>query len=374
METQMNKPEKAMSVLGFFLTFLMVISLITGGILISVKTTILSGSDINDVLENSNIYGTITDVVVSELSADTSDTGLSKEAIEKVFSEEVLKDAAKTMTNAIKNDEDIDLSGVKNQCMDVVKEVSEQAVDDILDEVKNTSDVISIDVLKDNKALQQIESDYNVDVTTVISDYVEDTYGSTTVNMADIDVEQVKKEAKEALKENVIPTIEKAVDDCIVEVNATVNKQIKDANEEYNISGTISLIESILSILTIFMVVTIALSVVFAAVQIGAIYRKCMNRGFRNVSIAAFLSGIVVLLVGIMFNVVKSIVMESVGTNADNVERAVGEFMESNIGAISGRAVTTGIIYIVIAVICMILAIVLKKKYADRAGNSIVTE
>lgn len=374
METQMNKPSKGMAVLGFFLTYLMVMCLITGGVLITLKTSILSGGDINEVLENMNIYGTLTDAVVSELTADTSSTGLSKDAVEKVFSEEVLKDAAKTMTDAIKNNEDIDLSGVKDQCMDVVTEVSEQAVDDILDEIKATSDVVSIDILKENATLQQIESDYNVDVTSVISDYVEETYGSTTVNVADVDIEKIKTEAKESLKDTVIPTIEKAVDDCIVEVNANVNQQIREVNAEHDISGIINQIEALLGFVTIFMIVTIVLSVVFAVIQVAAIYRKCMNRAFRNVSIATLISGIVVVLVGIIFNVIKSIAVDSIGGNGDGVEKAVGEFMETNIGAIGSSALTTGIIYIVLAVVFMVLAIVMKKRYADKNGYSIVTE
>lgn len=374
METQMNGQVKGMAVLGFFLTLLMIFSLIVGGVLISVKTTILNGGDIDEILENTNVYETLTDAFVSELSSDTAGTGLSKEAVEKVFSEEILKGAVQTVTNAIKNNKAIDLSGVKNECMDIVTEVSEQAVEDILDEIKNTSDVVSIDVLKQNQTLQQIEKDYNVDVTTVISDYVEDTYGSTTVNVADIDVDKVKAETKESLKETVIPTIEKVVDDCIVEVNAKVNEQIREVNQEYDISNAINQIEGFLGIMTIFIMFTIALSVVFAVVQIAAIYRGCIHKGFRNVSLATFVSGIVVVLVGIIFNILKSIIMENIGGNADAVERAVGDFMETNISAIGSRAVTVGVVYILLAVVCMVMAIVMKKKYSEKNGYSIVTE
>lgn len=372
MEAQMNRQVKGMAVLGFFLTILMIFSLITGGVLISVKTTILNGGDIDEILENTNVYETLTDAFVSELSSDTAGTGLSKEAVETVFSEEILKGAAQTVTNAMRNDKDIDLSGVKNECMDIVTEVSEQAVEDIFDEIKNTSDVVSTDVLKQNQIIQQLEKDYNVDVTTVISDYVQDTYGSTTVNVSDIDVDKVKTEAKEALKETVIPTIEKTVDDCIEEVNARVNEQIREVNKEYDIPGAINQIEGFLGIMTIFIMFTIALSIVFAVVQIAAIYRGRTHRGFRNVSVAAFVSGIVVVLVGIIFNILNSAVMENVGENPDAVERAVGDFMETNIGAIGSRAVTIGVLYILLAAACMVAAIVMKKKYSEKNGYSIV--
>lgn len=365
METQTNKTAKGTAILGFLLTFMMILLLVASGILMSVKTTLLSGGDINEILENTNIYGTITDVVASEITNGVEGSGLSQDAIAEVFSDEVLKDAAKTMTDAIKNNEDIDLSEVKDQCMNVVTEVSEKAVDDILDEIKNTSDVVSIEVLQQNSVLLQLQADYDVDITNVISDYVEETYGSTTVNISDIDIEQVKAEAKESLKETVIPTIEETVDEYIVEVNATVNEQIKEVNEEYDISGAISMIETALSIVTIIMIVMIVISVVFAILQIVVVYRKRMNRGFRNVSIAALISGIVVTIIGIIINVIKGIVMDSLGSSGDSVEKAIGELLETNIGAVSSRSIVIGVVYIVIAVAFMAVAIVIKKKISN---------
>ncbi len=372
METQMNKPSKGIAVLGFFLTFLMVLTLIFSGILMAVKTTLLSGGDINEVLENTNIYGTITDVVTSEITANTEGTGLSKDAVAEVFSEDILKDAAKNMTDAIKNNEEIDLSEVKDQCMNVVTEVSEKAVDDILDEISSTSDVVSIEVLQNSEILKQIEADYNVDVTTVISDYVEEEYGSTTVNIADINIEQVKAEAKASLKETVIPTIEETVDEYIVEVNATVNDQIKEMNEEYDISGVINQIESLLSLLTTIMIVTIVVSVVFAILQVVVVYRKRMNKGFRNVSIATLIAGIVVAVVGIIINVLKGIIMGSMESSGDSVETAISDFIETNIGAVGSRTLVIGIVYIVLAVAFMVAAIIIKKKMVEKAENESV--
>ncbi|MBQ2745937.1 MAG: hypothetical protein IJF37_10055 [Lachnospiraceae bacterium] len=362
---QMNKPGKKTAILGFLLTFLIVLSLILGGVLISLKTTLLKGGDINEILENTNVYGTITDVVTNEITNGNEDFGLSEDAVSKVFSEDVLKDATKTMTEAIKNNEDIDISGVKDQCMDVVTEVSEQAVDDILDEIKESSDVVSVDVLKQNSSLQQLEADYNVDITTVISDYVEDTYGTTTVNIADVDIEQIRTEAKESLKETVIPTIEETVDKCIVQVNEAVNKEIKEANEEYDISGVINKIEGALDIITVIMIITIVISIVFAILQITVVYRKRMNRGFRNVSIGALISGIIVAIFGIIINILKGVLVDSIGGTQDSIEKALVEFVEKNIGAVSNRTIVIGVVYIVIAAACMAVAIVFKKRTGE---------
>ena len=371
MDKQMNRPSKGIAFLGFLLTFLMVLCLITGGLLMAFETTLLSGDDVSEVLESTNIYGTISDMVVSEISSSTENAGFSKEAIDKVFSEDVLKSATKTLTDAIKNNEDVDLSDVKDQCMEVVKDISENAVDDILDDIKESSDVVSIDVLKNNEIIKQLEKDYNVDITNVISDYVEDTYGSTTVNVSDIDIEKVRTEAKKSLNDTVIPTIEETVDEYIVEVNAAVNKQIKETNEEYDISGAIKLVESVLGIINVIMIVTISVSVVFALLQIAVIYRKRMNRGFRNTSIATLISGIVVLILGLVFNVIETLFVSAVGTPSDNIEKNIVEFITDNIAAVGGRTVLIGCIYIVMAIVFMIFAIVIKKKLTDGDNNQI---
>ena len=311
MDTQMSKPSKGIAFLGFLLTFLMVLCLIVSGLLMAIKTTILSGDDIDEILENTNVYGMITDIVSSEISSSTSDTGLSKEAIDKFFSEDVLKSATKTMTDAIKNNTDVDLSVIKKQCMEVVKEESEKAVDDVLDDIKVSSDVVSIEVLRSNEIIIQLEKDYNVDISSVISDYVGDTYGSTTVNVADIDIEKIRTEAKKTLNETVIPTIEEAVDEYIVESNEAVNEQLREMNEEYDISGTIKVVEDAVGTCKVIMIITLVVTLIFALLQIVFVYKKRMNRGIRNTSIATLVSGIIVLLLGMMVNVIESFVVSA---------------------------------------------------------------
>ncbi len=370
METDMKKPSKGVAFLGFFITFLMVICLVSGGVLMSVKTTILNGNDINEILENNDIYGTISQIVVSDISASKDEMGFSKEAVEKIFSKDVLKDSAATMMDAIKNNEDIDFSGMKDECMDIVKEVSNKAVDDIFDEIKKSSDVVSVEVLKQSEIIKQLEKDYNVDISSVIVDYVEDTYGDVTVNIEDIDIEQVKEDTKKSLDETVIPAIEETVDEYIVEVNASVNKQIKETNEEYNISDAINMIESALNIVNIIMIVTLALSFMFALLQIVVLYKKRMNRGFRNVSIAMLISGIVVLLVGIILNVAKSLFESTVGDGNGNLEHKLLDFITGNIGNVSTRTMIIGFVYFGMAVVFMVVAIILKKKISNMGNGS----
>lgn len=371
MDTQMSKPSKGIAFLGFLLTFLMVLCLIVSGLLMAIKTTILSGDDIDEILENTNVYGMITDIVSSEISSSTSDTGLSKEAIDKFFSEDVLKSATKTMTDAIKNNTDVDLSVIKKQCMEVVKEESEKAVDDVLDDIKVSSDVVSIEVLRSNEIIIQLEKDYNVDISSVISDYVGDTYGSTTVNVADIDIEKIRTEAKKTLNETVIPTIEEAVDEYIVESNETVNEQLREMNEEYDISGTINVVEDAVGTCKVIMIITLVVTLIFALLQIVFVYKKRMNRGIRNTSIATLVSGIIVLLLGMMVNVIESFVVSAIGKPSDNIEQRIVSFITDNIAAVGSRIILIGAIYLGISIVLMILAIVVKKKILGEQNSNI---
>lgn len=371
MDTQMSKPSKGIAFLGFLLTFLMVLCLIVSGLLMAIKTTILSGDDIDEILENTNVYGMITDIVSSEISSSTSDTGLSKEAIDKFFSEDVLKSATKTMTDAIKNNTDVDLSVIKKQCMEVVKEESEKAVDDVLDDIKVSSDVVSIEVLRSNEIIIQLEKDYNVDISSVISDYVGDTYGSTTVNVADIDIEKIRTEAKKTLNETVIPTIEEAVDEYIVESNEAVNEQLREMNEEYDISGTIKVVEDAVGTCKVIMIITLVVTLIFALLQIVFVYKKRMNRGIRNTSIATLVSGIIVLLLGMMVNVIESFVVSAIGKPSDNIEQRIVSFITDNIAAVGSRIILIGAIYLGISIVLMILAIVVKKKILGEQNSNI---
>jgi len=97
------------------------------------------------------------------------------------------------------------------------------------------------------------------------------------------------------------------------------------------------------------------------------LYRKYINRGIRNVAISTFISGIVVLIAGIIFNVIKSFFIDSIGTPKDNVEEKLLEYITNILDTIGSRTIIVGVVYIVLSVICTILVIVVKKKMS--AGN-----
>ena len=167
-----------------------------------------------------------------------------------IITDDVINEVTDVMVDSIIEDKEVDLTNVKDSCMDVVTEVSEQAVDDILDELKGSTSVIDAEALKNNSVIQQYQNDFNIDVTTPILEQMENVYGSKSVELKDIDIEEVKSEAKEALKEEVIPNIEKDVDKLINETSVEVNKQIVTIKKETNIKGITKVIDWALSAVT----------------------------------------------------------------------------------------------------------------------------
>lgn len=396
MDTQMKKSGNGgRAALGFFLTFFMTITLIVNGLVMGVKTTILSGSDVSEVLENMNIYEVLSDLITSEISNSTGtgneegddvsageiaivvtnedvsvpsdDDGLngitiSDEAIQAIFGEDVLKSVTKTLTDAIKNNEEVDLSSTKEQCIANVENLAMGLIDDVIDEIQAMeSDTISADTLKELNTVKQMKADYGIDVDGIITDFVKENHGADTIKLADVDLEEIRTGAKDTVKNDVMPKMEETVNEYVDTINKTVNESIKEANEAYNLSGLINGIESALSILNTTMIVCIVVILLFAALEM-LVYKKEINRGFRNIFISTLIGGIFTLVISIVVNTVKSIFSSVMGGEGDTITLAVTKLIESNIGAVGNRIMLIAIVYLVVAIACLVAAIIIKKK------------
>ncbi len=393
MDTQMKKGGNGgRAALGFFLTFFMIMTLTANSLIMGVKTTILNGSDVSEVLENMNIYQMMSDLITSEISKGTdagADDGadvsmrdtvklaatediassdsssslkLSDETVQAIFGKETLKSVTKTLTDAIKNNQDVDLTGTKEQCVANAEQLAMQLIDDVIDEIENMdSDTISADSLKQLNTVQKMKNEYSVDVDTIITDYVKDNHGADSIKKSDVDFDSIRTSAKDTVKNDVMPELEKTIDQYVTELNDTVNKSIKEANEAYNLSGVINGIEAAIKGLGIAMIICIVLAIAFAALEI-VVYRQAINKGFRNIFIGTLISGVFTLLMSILVGVIKSIFLSAMGGDTDAVSMAVSKMLSDNIGAVGDRMMLIAIVYIVIGVACLIASIVIKKK------------
>ena len=359
-----KKPGAGIGFLGFLLTFLLTLVLLADGLLIGLKATILKGNDMVDVLKNAKLFETFTEVVVSEVEVMT-DSSMLGDVAASVFSEDVLVDVTKDVTEAIKNDEDIDLSHMKDTCMDEIKNVSEGVIDDVLSEIEAGGGELNADTLANNKALQELQAQYGVDISGMVMEYVEQTYGQTSVSVEQVDLEEVKEQAKTTMEEVVMPAMEEAVDEYIVEINAVVNEEIRTITKAYDISGILNTIDKAMALFNKALLILSIACVVLIGFEMLT-YMKFMNRGLRNTAIAATISGVFVALVGLLLFTLSNVVIGMLGiATGDMAGEVIVGFIDDNMTNIGLGITSVGGIYIVVAIVCYVFAGILKRKKAN---------
>lgn len=353
------------AILGFLLSLMMIITVFSSGLLLSLKLSVFKGSDINEFLDEMGFHSTIQEVVVNEIknqipSGNEQIANLSDEALEAIFTEEVVKDVTVSITDAITEDKEIDLNVIKDDCINAITEVSETAIDEVITELKNTTSVIDIEALTNNSVIQKYQKDYNVDVTSVIIDQMETVYGSTSISLEEIDFEEVKSEAKVAIKEHVIPVIEEKVDSVIEEANVKVNEEFKTIKEENDLKMYTDAFGMILNLITIAVIVGISVSVVIGLVQVFLVYRKQKTKGIKNICVVSAITVCLTCGVSVALGIVKNIVTETLGD--EPIEKMVSKFLNTNV---SNASSTLNLVAISLAVMCVgliILLVVMNKK------------
>ena len=195
------------AVAGFILTLFTCMMIFMGGLIITLRFGIFKGNDINSFFDNIDFLEAFQKIVVTEVRTKINETtgsgeaaALSADAVDTLLTEDVVRDMTTTVTKAVLEDEPINLNEMKDECMDTVKEVSSKAVDDIIDEISETSKVVNLDALKNSSIIKQYQEDYKVDITSTIMDKMKTMYNSTSINLDEIDVEEVKAEAQNAIR------------------------------------------------------------------------------------------------------------------------------------------------------------------------------
>lgn len=360
-----NEKNAGRAVAGFFLTLITIIMFIGGGILGSLKLSILNGSDVDEFLDNINFYSTVQEIVVTEIKDQISDNntnnvGLTENAVDKVLTEDIIKDMTNSITDAITKDEEIDFGNVKDKCIDKVTDLSNQAVDDILDEISRTSDVVDIDTLQSSTTLQQYQQEYNIDITSLIVNEIENAYGEPSVSLEKIDIDEVKDKAKSAVIDSAVPMIEESLDTYIDAANRAADTHIKSIKENGVFSRLTGALKVFMSLANIAFIVLLAVSVAASLIQIFVVYKSDKNRAFRNISIAAVVSAAVMIVFGAVFNIAKNMIVNLFGDGkSDDIIR---KFAEDNISKVSVDIFFSAVIFAVIFVVTLSISVFVKKR------------
>ena len=231
MEANMEARNIGRAILGFLISFFVVCLLIGNGILIGLKTTVLRGSDVMDLLENTNAFDVVSQLMMTELDSEMEDEPVLKSVMETVFSEELIREVASDVVCALATGEDVDLTGVAKKCLITVKATYEDMIDTVFDEVGAKGE-ISLDELMQNELLQVYEREFGREFTPILRKYIRSTYGDSVIRIDEDELENLKSKTKTALREELFPEIENVVDAYMVYINKTVNQELQVINDE----------------------------------------------------------------------------------------------------------------------------------------------
>ena len=362
---------KGRAFVGFLLTYFLIVTLICTSLFICLRSSFLKGDDIKSFIKSLDL-GEIVQEMVSTSIKDSSenkpneDSKVSDELVDSLLTEDVISDVTDIMVDAITDEKDVDLYQVKDSCMNAVIDMSEQTVDDVIEELKANGSVIDAESLKNNSIIMQYQKDFNIDVTTPILEQMQTVYGSKSVNIEDIDVEEIKSEAKEAIKTNVIPEIEGKVDKLIKDTNIENNEQMKTFREETDIKGIIDAIELLLATMMRVIIIGIIISVVFIALQFW-VYKKNVNKAFKNIGVAGVVLAAVMFGVSKIIDFIRKLILSAI-EGQDATAKVLRNVVNKYIPKMENITSNIALISIIVAVVLIVVAVILKKKLEDKGG------
>lgn len=352
------------AVLGLILSFIMIPLLVINGYFISLKSTILKGDSINDLLDNCNFYSTVQEVVIDELYNNAKALGLSRDALNDLFPENTLSDAAENITNAITSNESIDLSYLKDDCMDIAKSTADAVTDTVFESFESSSKTFDVTSLTSNTVLKQFEEDYNVTITDSVVNGLESTYGTTTIDLSAIDSSEIKASISETLTEKVYPAIDNVFDEYITEANNLVNQAIREFNDNYHMNDMFKIVEKTLDSLYIAICIMIIIVLALFAIQL-LLYRPYIYKAFKNFSITALISGIIILISGMFILFIKDMILSDLLDSYGSIADVITDFVDSNLSSVNNMIIAVGVVYIILFIICIIISSLIKK-YSKR--------
>ena len=357
--------------LGFLLTSMLTFVLIGTCFGITLKTTVFSGDSFKDLIKNMDLGSVMEEVMLEaieenkeEISGSEDSTTTEFDFTEAIMSEEVVSDITDIIVEGLTEDKEVDFSVVKDGCMNALTDMSEQAVEDVLNEIKNTSNVIDAESLKNNSIIKQYQEEFDIDVTTPILEQMETVYGSKSVSLDEVDVEEVKAEAKEAVKEKVMPDVEKKVDEFIEETNIEVNKEIHAFKVDNDIQSVTDIFNPIFGVILKSIIIGSVIAVVIILLQM-LVYKKDMNKALKNVGISCILVAIAMFAFSFVCDFVAGMLTDTFNSGSA-VDNAVVSIINSTIPEIGGAAKIIALVTGILFVVLIVGTIILKNKLASK--------
>ncbi len=345
--------------LGFLFSFLLLITLFSEGILISLRTGVLKGDSFTDIYKNCNVSEIIKTAAIKELASNNTTYGISENALNTIFSNNLLDSTGDYLIDSIISGEDVNLSPIKDDCMDAATATSEVIVDEFIQSIAASGGTIDIADISSNPVAAKFSSDFNVDIDEALASAAGDV-SDTTLDLSKVDKKQLKADLNQAVTEKVLPVVDSTLDDFIEKTQAPLNNSLRQIRTETGINNTVKLMDDIFSAIPVFIIVFGVVSLFFFAIQF-AFYRKFVYKPIKNLSITFLISGVILTLCGLVVSIIKTPIYDKL-VSANSLEKAMADSVLSILETALTPFFITGVVYIVLFIISLICSITLKNK------------
>lgn len=351
-------------IFGFLLSALLIILLVFNGFVLPAKTTFIKGDTVNEILENLDLHEVIYEIAGELFDKNYSEFGISRELYETFFTEDNIKEICDTSITAIMNDEDIDLSFLKDDVINKLKSEVNTTINSAFDEIAAADHkVIDANVLASNTALINFKNAYGVDVSGVIMSAISSQYGIESIDLNYIDINAVKGFVSESVETTVYPEIENTISKTISNASVTVNTELDKMLDGRSIKSDIILFETSVAGFKLLIIAILTVIAVIMIIQL-IMYHSCLYRAFRNFSISALFPGLLITGMGFISSMALPIALEEVAAEINNT--TFTEFVERLITPFFDSFTMTGLIYLAAFAVFLILSVILKIAHKKR--------
>ena len=342
--------------LGFFLTFIMTVLLISNGFLTALTLSVLKGDNLNSILKNTGFYDTVRSAVISELSSERF--GLSKDALETILPDEIMSETVDKITDSLVNGTPFDISYIKDDCIDIAETTSNALLTEAFD-IIDSHPTIDVKTISDAPAIADFEKDFGVDVSSNLENTMLSSFGTTTIDVSTIGTDKVKKQVSDTVSDLVYKTIEDTFDKYTDMANDLANDLIIQANSSYNLDNVFKNIDKGLNMLHLAIIILYVVVIALFIIQLLMYLRK-PSGAFKNLSVCTFITAAAMFISCGFLSFATDIIAKEL-SSFDKAAKIVKEFFETNISAVNDGIIKVGIIFTVISVIAVIAAVATRR-------------
>ncbi len=344
--------------LAFVLSAFMLIFAMVGSMSFSIGSGTLSGG-IEGMIDSIGADDVIKDVIIESVQNEEMD-GFG-EVLKSEAGEQLIETITDEFMGAFFNEGGkVDASAIEESIINVVNSEVDGFLDDYTDELKANPDMAAAD----SEVLKKLADRYGFKLGAEVYEALD----KQVIESGSAD--SFKEDLKEVVDNEVIGEFKEQLSEQMAEFEVEINKQVEDVHTNSGIDFSMfEKFEKLIDIIKIVGIILLVLTVVMFALQF-LIYKKGPYGVFRNGAIVMFIAAIPLMVVSISSVILKLIfvlepikeAMLAAEEEGIDLQYLMRELIESMVSPFR----TLGIIYIVIVVICAILAFVLKANYKKK--------